>query len=262
MRPTTSQHDLFRSPQSNPDQVRDLISAGALFVINHSGGKDSQAMMIELLKLVPRNQLLVIHACLGEIEWEGAIMELARDQAADAGVPFLIARAVRTFFEMVEHRFTVRPDAPCFPSSAARWCTSDAKRGPIEREIRRYAKANGLTRIVSCMGIRAAESPARSKRPALSRSQRNSVAGRDWWEWNPIHEMSTPDVFETIKAAGQSPHPAYAAGNERLSCVLCIFGSVTDIAQRRPTPAGAVPEVPGDRGLHRLHHAPVAQTAC
>jgi len=212
-----------------PDTVQQLRADGALFVINHSGGKDSQAMMIELLRVIPREQLVVMHACLGEVEWEGA-MELARDQAAAAGVPFVIARATKTFQEMVEHRFTTRPDSPCWPSASNRSCTSDLKRGPIEREIRRYSKQHGFTRIVTCLGIRAAESPGRAKRQSLSRSERNSVAGRDWYEWNPVHSMSTPDVFAAIAAAGQQPHWAYAAGNDRLSCVFCIMGSAKDLA--------------------------------
>lgn len=208
-----------------------LIHAGALFVVNHSGGKDSQAMMIHLLRIIPREQLVVIHAALGDVEWEGAL-ELAEDQARGAGIPFIVARSVKTFFEMVEHRFKVRPgpNSPCWPSASNRQCTSDLKRGPIEREVRRYAKAHGFTRIVSCIGIRAQESPNRAKQEPFRRNERGSVAGRDWYEWLPIHWMTREEVFAAIAGAGQKPHWAYAAGNDRLSCVFCIMGSARDIA--------------------------------
>jgi 3'-phosphoadenosine 5'-phosphosulfate sulfotransferase (PAPS reductase)/FAD synthetase len=217
--------------------ISDLIARGALFVINHSGGKDSQAMMIRLLKVVPREQLLVVHASLGEIEWEGAL-ELAQQQAADAGVPFIVARATKSFLDMVEHRFATRPDVPAFPSAAHRQCTSDLKRGPIEREVRRWIKAENARRnhvmpidhVVTCMGLRAAESPARAKLEVFKRNTRNSVAGREWYEWAPIHTLSTAEVFETIANADQAPHWAYAAGNERLSCFFCIMDSRKDIA--------------------------------
>lgn len=33
-----------------------------------------------------------------------------------------------------------------------------------------------------------------------------------------------------IQGAGQEPHWAYAAGNDRLSCTFCIMGSAKDIA--------------------------------
>lgn len=209
--------------------IDSLIDERALFVVNHSGGKDSQAMMIRLLDRIPREQLLVVHAALGEVEWEGAL-ELAERQAAAAGVPFIVARSIKTFLEMVEHRFRVRPESPSWPSAANRQCTSDLKRGPIEREIRRYAKAHGFTTIVSCVGIRAQESSGRAKQEPFRKNERNSVAGRAWYEWLPIHAMRRDEVFATIKGAGQQAHWAYAAGNERLSCVFCIMGSPRDIA--------------------------------
>lgn len=211
--------------------IDELIRDGALFVANHSGGKDSQAMLIRLLEIIPRWQLVVIHASLGEVEWEGAL-EHARNQAAGAGLAFVVAHAVKTFFDMVEHRFKVRPgpNSSCWPSAANRQCTSDLKRGPIEREVRRYAKEHGFSKIVSCLGIRAQESPGRAKRRSFSRNERGSIAGRDWYEWLPIHDLTTDQVFQTIAGTGQSVHWAYAAGNDRLSCVFCIMGSARDLA--------------------------------
>lgn len=72
-------------------EIQSLINRGALFVSNHSGGKDSQAMLIKLLEIVPAKQILVVHASLGDVEWTGAL-ELAEKQAADAQLPFIVAR--------------------------------------------------------------------------------------------------------------------------------------------------------------------------
>lgn len=223
------------------ETIDSLIAANALFVINHSGGKDSQAMMIRLLAIVPREQLLVVHASLGEIEWHGAL-ELAQQQATDAGVPFIVARARdkagngKSFFDLVERRFATRPEVPSFPSSEQRQCTSDLKRGPIEREVIAYMKAHGFTRVVNCEGLRAAESHKRAKlvdfhQRGVGKKDALARAGRLAWNWLPIFTLSTADVFATIAAAGQTAHPAYAAGNERLSCVFCIMGSANDIAR-------------------------------
>jgi len=211
--------------------VDELIAAGALFIANHSGGKDSQAMLIRLLERIPRQQLIVVHSSLGEVEWEGA-MEIAQRQAEDAGLPFLLVQPTKSFFDLVEHRYAVNPGpgSSCWPSASIRLCTSSLKRDPIMRDVRRYAKQHGYTRLVSCMGLRAAESPGRAKRAPFTRNARGSTAGREWYEWLPIHDMSTEQVFQTITGAGQAPHPAYAAGNARLSCVLCIMASAKDIA--------------------------------
>jgi len=212
-------------------EVDRLIAEGALFVANHSGGKDSQVQLIRLLERVPVRQLVVVHASLGPMEWPGA-MELARDQAAAAGLPFIIAKAAKTLLEMVERRFESRPEVPSWPSASTRQCTSDLKRGPIQREVRRYAKANGFKTIVNCLGLRAQESPGRAKRATFSRmSISNSVA--TWYEWLPVHDMLTPEVFAAIEHAGQEPHYAYALGNDRLSCVFCIMASKPDLRNGR-----------------------------
>jgi len=223
------------STQDINAQIDDLIAAGALFVANHSGGKDSQAQLIRLLERVPAKQMIVVHASLGPMEWPGA-MELARDQAAAAGLPFIIAEAKKTLLEMVERRFESRPEVPSWPSASTRQCTSDLKRGPIQREVRRYAKANGFKLIVNCLGLRAQESPGRAKRKEFSQMGiSNSV--NTWYEWLPVHNLSTDEVFEVIKHAGQKPHYAYSLGNARLSCVFCIMASKGDLnngAKHRP----------------------------
>jgi len=214
--------------------IQDLIDAGALFVINHSGGKDSQAQMIHILRQVPATQCVVIHADLGEVEWHGA-KELAAKQAADAGVPFIVAKAnykdgsEKTLLNMVEKRFAEKPGVPSWPSSDCRSCTSDLKRDPIAREFKRYAKAHGFSVVVNCQGIRAAESTERRKKNPFTRNERASCTGRDVFEWYPIFDLTTAEVFATIRDAGQEPHWAYAAGNERLSCVFCIMGKQSDL---------------------------------
>ncbi|WP_341782708.1 phosphoadenosine phosphosulfate reductase family protein [Pseudomonas putida] len=210
-----------------PKDVEALVASGALFVANHSGGKDSQVQLIKLLEVIPPAQIVVVHASLGELEWPGAL-ELSRDQAAEAGLTFIVAKASKTLFDMVERRFENRPEVPSWPSASHRQCTSDLKRGPIQREVRRYARANGFKVIVNCLGLRAQESPGRAKRQSFSRMGiSNSV--NTWFEWLPVHDLSTAEVFGIIEAAGQKPHYAYSLGNERLSCVFCIMASKNDL---------------------------------
>lgn len=204
------------------DRVHTLIQRGALFVINHSAGKDSQGMAIMLQRIIPANQLLVIHADLGGVEWEGNVDHI---RATLPELPLIVCRNEnKTFLQMVERRGK-------FPSPQQRQCTSDLKRGPIEREIRRHLKANprfgGL--VVNCMGMRAQESSSRAKLRTFKLNEGNSVAGREWYDWLPIHELTTEQVFRTIRDAGQEPHWAYAQGMTRLSCCFCIMASQADL---------------------------------
>ena len=209
------------------DLAQAEIEAGALFIINHFGGKNSQAMMIRLLEIVPHQQILVVHASLGRMD--GAL-EYAEQQATAAGVPFIVARAQKSFLSMVFNRYNTKPSVPSWPSAAYRQCTSDLKRGPITREVRRWAKAHGFTRIVNCMGMRAQESSARAKRKAWTEHKAHGKIGRSWFNWLPNHSVSTTDVFNIITTAGQQPHWAYALGNERLSCMFCIIASINDLS--------------------------------
>lgn len=209
-----------------------MIRRGALFALSHSGGKDSQAMTILLARIVPRQNLLAVHAPLGEVEWPGTIEHI--QATIPEGVPLLLAPVAsgKTLLDRIEERGR-------FPSASVRWCTSDFKRSPIERELRRHLKTHPRFggRVVSCMGHRADESPARAGRAAWTRNARNSRAGREWVDWLPVHELSTADVFRVIRDAGQSPHRAYAAGMTRLSCSFCILASRKDLrtaARLRP----------------------------
>lgn len=208
-------------------EIDRLIRRGALFVVNHSGGKDSQAMMAIVAALVPRQQIFVVHAHLPDVEWPGTEEHV---YATIGDLEATTVLATKTFFEMVDWR-------GMWPSPKYRQCTSDLKRGPIEKLIRQVLRDRGLSLIVNCMGMRAQESPARSKRPVLAYSKRNSKAGREWYEWLPIHELTVEQVFDTIAAAGQKPHWAYAAGMTRLSCCFCIMASRQDLttaARLRP----------------------------
>ena len=153
-----------------------LIDAGALVVLNHSGGKDSQAITLQLSEIVPHDQLVVVHAPLGEVEWPVTIEHIRH--TIPAGVPLILAPIAsgKTLLERIEERGQ-------FPDPARRWCTSDFKRGPIEREIRRYLKAHPRFggRVINCMGMRAEESSSRVRQYLIShdRAQGTGTTGED-----------------------------------------------------------------------------------
>ena|SRR5215472_824491 len=209
-------------------QIDQLIASGALFVANHSGGKDSMACLIELAKRVPASQILVVHASLGLAEWPGAL-EKAQEHAEHLGLPFIVARAKKSLFDMVERKFERDPSVVSWPTAAQRQCTSDLKRDPIVREVRAYANANGFGPIVNCLGIRAQESTARAKRAEFSVNNRETNNVRSWYEWLPIFNLTVDQVWAAIDTQPVQRHYAYLLGNERLSCVFCIMASKNDL---------------------------------
>jgi DNA sulfur modification protein DndC len=78
------------------------------------------------------------------------------------------------------------------------------------------------------MGLRAVESTARAKKKPFSFNKMQSCSTRTVYDWLPIFDLTTPEVFQVIANAGQKPFWAYEK-NERLSCVFCIMGSVNDL---------------------------------
>jgi DNA sulfur modification protein DndC len=210
---------MSHKPQILTAMLQYLIDAGALFVINHSGGKDSQAMALLLRQIVPDNQLVVIHAHLPEVDWGGAREHILN---TTQGLQYYEVIAVKTFFQMVERR-------GMWPGMETRQCTSDLKRDPIDKQIRMIAKERGCTLIISCMGLRAEESPGRAKKPVFRIQGRNSKAGRMQYMYLPIHELTEKQVFQVIADAGQQPHPVYAQGMRRFSCRFCIYSTIEDL---------------------------------
>lgn len=240
--------DSFRIEAALLEQIRALVARNALFVLNHSGGKDSQAMYLVLRDLVPREQILLVHADLGEVEWAGAVGHIL---ATTAGERLVTCRSRRSLLQMIEER-------GMFPSPEQRQCTSDLKRGPIERTIRgitRERQALGVQNwglVVNCMGMRAQESSGRKKLTAFKLSERNSRAGREWYDWLPIHTMSESKVYATISSAGQRPHIVYELGMKRFSCCFCIMASQEDL-QTAARLATERPELLNDPQLYRKY---------
>jgi 3'-phosphoadenosine 5'-phosphosulfate sulfotransferase (PAPS reductase)/FAD synthetase len=195
-------------------------------VINSSAGKDSQCMLdfvveqCEMAK-VSRQRLVVVHADLGRVEWPGT-RELAEAQARHYGLEFVaVSRPQGDLLDHIEQR-------GMFPSPSARFCTSDMKRGPVMTVFTRLANRSRqegvrVCRILSCMGMRAQESPARAKSPSFSRNGMASNGRREVDDWLPLHSWNVEDVWSRIEASGVRHHPAYDLGMPRLSCCFCIF---------------------------------------
>jgi 3'-phosphoadenosine 5'-phosphosulfate sulfotransferase (PAPS reductase)/FAD synthetase len=134
-----------------------------------------------------------------------------------------------------------------WPSSEARWCTSDQKRGQVARVMTALAdeaepkakrkrgepkakrkrgepKAKRRrVRILNCMGMRAAESPARSKLRSFKLDRTQTNGRRAVHTYLPLFDWTAEQVWADIKASGVRHHHAYDLGMGRLSCCFCIY---------------------------------------
>lgn len=212
-----------------------------VILVNSSAGKDSQAMLTHLVGLADqadrilnwdqppvRSRMIVVHANLGRAEWPGTL-ELAREQADFYSIPFEVVAREQQLIEQIEAR-------GMFPSSTARYCTSDNKTSQVAKLMTRLANEwrekhgpDAQIRILNCLGIRAQESPARAKKVPFG-LDRPASNGRRWVDrWLPIFEWTEDEVWTLIHASGVPYHPAYDEGMPRLSCVFCVLAGEREL---------------------------------
>lgn len=196
-----------------------------LIVVNSSSGKDSLATLASIAQAAQAQGVLdrvhVVHADLGRAEWQGT-KELAARQAAHYGVPadrfHVIARPQGDLLDQIEAR-------GMWPSSNARYCTSDQKRGQIAKVINCLAREHSAPRpsVLNVLGIRAAESPARAKKSPWQANKRLTNGRKLVVDWYPVFHWSEADVWATCNQTPALVHVAYSLGMPRLSCVFCVF---------------------------------------
>jgi len=201
-------------------------------LVNTSAGKDSQVMLDVVCKLAAErgvmDRVVAVHCDLGQAEWAG-VAELAKEQCDHYGVPLRIVK--RPQGDLVEQ---IRARG-MFPSSKARYCTSDQKRGQVWKVFTALVRESGVTgrpvRILNCMGLRMAESTARAKKLTAAfdangqytEHSKASNGKRTVTDWHPIADWTEAQVWERIEDTGVRHHEAYDLGMPRLSCAFCIF---------------------------------------
>lgn len=246
LNPHTFQPLLFAA---GAEGIPDLDDAD-LIVVWSSGGKDSEAMLAEVVRLAlelgrllyPHDPLRIVrkivvgHNDLGDMEWWGTL-DLAHRQAAHYGLPFHVVRRSDglELLDDIAKRGKM-------PDSARRWCTSDHKRGPGRTLLTALVSALRLGRpakVVQVYGLRAAESSGRAAKQAVAYNKPASGEGtvRQVTDWLPIHHWSDAEVWSTIRAEGLPYHWAYVRGMSRLSCSFCVLSARHDLitaARLRP----------------------------
>lgn len=240
-----------------PMEIDQALKAGFDLAISVSGGKDSDAMTRLLHHMRFQQQrgwtgnLILLHADLGRAEHRITPSYIQRFSTT-MGLPLHVVSSgdlvdtIKTRKARIEAQ---GKDVPFWPSARARYCTSDLKRAPISAFLRKWAGKQG--KIICAIGLRAEESSARAKREISKRREGVHTQSRTAYDWLPLHYFKAADVWAAIgysleelksiqqRSRGMTPehvfqtpfraHPAYALGNERLSCGLCILANMGDL---------------------------------
>lgn len=225
------------------DEVQNLLFAGAVCAIGVSGGKDSQACTVAVMKYLdsightgPR---VLVHADLGRVEWDDSL-PVCEELAARFGMELMVVRRpAGDMMDRWQSRWKANlkryADLSCvklilpWSTPALRFCTSELKVDVITRALKaRYPDHD----IVNVAGIRRQESTTRSKMPVsapqekLKRARKRKVGVT----WNAIIEWKLEDVFASIAQSGLRLHEAYVRyAVSRVSCVFCIMSCQADL---------------------------------
>jgi 3'-phosphoadenosine 5'-phosphosulfate sulfotransferase (PAPS reductase)/FAD synthetase len=212
-----------------------------IIIINSSGGKDSLCAIWKVCQIAkdqsyPLEQVIISHQDLGEAEWQGT-KDLVRLQADQFGLKtYFSKRRNKNGEEESLLQYVKRRGK--WPSNKQRYCTSDFKRGPGARIVTMLTKEMGECKVLYVFGFRRDESPSRSKKVGLAINKRLSTNRRSVFDWLPIHDWSTEQVWATIRENNLPYHPAYDLGMPRLSCCFCIFSPMNAlIVAGRANPA-------------------------
>ncbi|HEY6329740.1 MAG TPA: phosphoadenosine phosphosulfate reductase family protein [Blastocatellia bacterium] len=224
-------------------ELLDLLATDPVIAIGVSGGKDSCAVALRLNKWLDRfghvGPRLLIHSDLGKVEWRDSLPTCERLAHRCQLELAVVRRPAGGMMERWETRWAANvqryANLECvklilpWSTPALRFCTSELKTDVIDRYLaRRFQGAC----ILSVSGIRAEESPARSKAAILkpqAKLTRTSL-GTQGYDWNPLLLWTAKDVFEFLEAERFTPHEAYwRYGSSRVSCAFCIMASPADL---------------------------------
>lgn len=178
-----------------------------------SGGKDSAAASLLL-----RDHGIDHDRVFMDTGWEHPLTyEYLRGELTHALGPIQEIRGQYDFLELVRRK-------GLFPSRVMRFCTTELKVFPIRAYIREIIDADGVD-VVNVVGIRRAESRARSQMPEWEWSE-----SFDCWVWRPLVDWHRADVDAIHQAHALRVNPLYGMGATRVGCWPCIHARKEEIA--------------------------------
>ena len=191
--------------------LRSLIN-GRTVIASVSGGKDSAALSLWLTERGIEHRRV-----FADTGWEHpATYEYLRGPlTAKLGPIDEVKSPVGGMVEWIEKK-------AMFPSRPRRFCTTELKVTPLIAYFRRAQ--DELGEVISAVGIRAAESEARSKLEEVEWSDDFDAS-----IWRPLLRWSEQDVIDIHTRHGLRPNPLYLHGARRVGCFPRIFSRKEEI---------------------------------
>lgn len=207
-------------------------------LVSFSGGKDSQACLIQACKEFGTDKVTAVFCDTG---WEHELTYRHIDDVTkQLGVKLEVLRN-----KNVDGFIGLCKRMRWFPDSQHRMCTVQLKIQPMIDYILEQDE-----NLVIIQGIRAAESASRSKLPCsadyfaeyFADNKKRLYRKTDVQQWCGLHYatverpmigMSAQDIINFILDNGQQPNPLYRRGASRVGCYPCIFSRLSELKAMR-----------------------------
>lgn len=238
------------------------------YLVMFSGGKDSTALVLSLLKCgIPKEKIELWHHDIdgGDrmMDWEvtngycrafaqafgiriyyswkegGFKMEMNRNRNLTAPIHFEYPNPENPIQILVGKtggktgKMGTRRKFPQVSANlSVRWCSAYLKIDVGTAAIRNQERFNGKRTLV-LSGERGQESPARGKYAEFEPDRadgRHGKKSRHVDRYRPLIRWSEQDVWKIIELYRVRVHPAYYLGFSRVSCKFCIFGNANQFA--------------------------------
>lgn len=229
-------------------------------IVSFSGGKDSQACLIQACKEFGAKN---IEAVFCDTRWEHHLTyEHVVKVTTELGVKLVTIKSEIGGFENLCKKMK------WFPDMQHRMCTVQLKIMPMIDYI--------LTQdsdLVIIQGIRAAESIERSKMSCSANyfkeyieseiEKKHLYRKKDVLKWcknhtatveRPMFGISAQDVIDYILEKGQEPNPLYKLGYSRVGCFPCIYARLSEIKAMRHELAYVARAVKLEEEVNRLRN--------
>ena len=226
-------------------------------IVSFSGGKDSQACLIQACKEFGAKNIEAVFCDTG---WEHHLTyEHVRNVTAELGVRLVTLKSNVGGFEQLCKRMKY------FPDTKHRICTVRLKIQPMID----YALSQNDDLII-IQGIRAAESASRSKMPCSANYfqeyldeniKKRLYRKTDVLKWckkhtatveRPMLGMGAQDIIDYILENGQQPNPLYRRGASRVGCYPCIYAKLSEVRAMRHELAYVIRVVKLEEDVNRL----------
>lgn len=187
-----------------------------IYHVGISGGKDSVAALLYLLKIAKKNPAKINATFCdtqNEHEWTYAHVKFINDNVHP------VQRLSSEGFNDLAKRKTR------FPSTKARFCTQVLKIEPTQAHVSELQEKGFDVIVVS--GTRADESDDRKNLPEWDFSGFSGAVLAT--HWRPLIHWNLQEVYGIHAAHGVPMNPLYEAGARRVGCLPCIMSRKAEI---------------------------------